>query len=97
MELKEIGSMIYTLRLQKGISQEDLCRGLCSAATLYRLEMGERRPNILVFNALVQRLGKNPYIIDTVLTLEEFSYFAKRRNIEISLAFTIPRMVFPAI
>ncbi|MFW5647234.1 MAG: helix-turn-helix domain-containing protein [Acetivibrio ethanolgignens] len=77
--------MMYTLRLKKGISQEDLCRGLCSVATLCRMEVGERRPDILVFNALLQRLGKNPYIIDTVLTLEEFFYFAKRRNIEISL------------
>lgn len=85
METKEIGRMMYTLRLKKGISQEDLCRGLCSVATLCRMEVGERRPDILVFNALMQRLGKNPYMIDTVLTLEEFSYFVKRRNIEISL------------
>ena len=85
MDTKEIGRMIYTLRLRKGISQEELCQGLCSVVTLCRLETGERRPDILVFNALLQRLGKNPYMIDTVLTLEEFSYFAKRRNIEISL------------
>ncbi|MFW5631416.1 MAG: helix-turn-helix domain-containing protein [Acetivibrio ethanolgignens] len=38
--------MMYTLRLKKGISQEDLCRGLCSVATLCRMEVGERRPDI---------------------------------------------------
>ncbi|MCI9137001.1 MAG: helix-turn-helix transcriptional regulator [Lachnospiraceae bacterium] len=58
MQTGEIGKMIYSLRLEKNMSQEDLCRGICSVTTLYRLETGERRPDILVFQALCQRLGK---------------------------------------
>lgn len=85
MEIKEIGRMIYTLRTSKAILQEELCRGICSAATLSRLETGERRPDILIFNAFFQRLGKSADHIKTVLTLEEFEYYVKRRNVEISI------------
>ncbi len=85
MEIQEIGRMICKLRISKGISQEELCRGICSVATLSRLEAGERRPDILVFNALFQRVGKSTDHINILMTLEEFEYFVKRRNIEISM------------
>lgn len=86
MKIREIGRMIYTLRTEKEISQEDLCRGICSVATLCRLESGERRPDILIFNALCQRLGKTMDNIGITLTLEEFEYVVEQRNIEISLS-----------
>ncbi len=86
MEIQEIGKMMYILRTEKKISQEELCRGVCSVATLSRLETGERRPDILIFNALLQRLGKSADYINTELTMEEFEYFVKRRNIEIALS-----------
>lgn len=86
MEIAEIGRMMYALRIEKELSQEELCRGICSVATLSRLEVGERRPDILVFNALLQRLGKCADYINILLTLEEFEYFVKRRNIEIALS-----------
>ncbi len=86
MELREIGCMIYKIRTEKEIHQEELCRGVCSVPTLSRLETGERRPDILIFNTLLQRLGVDSNIIDIVLSLEEFEYFIKRRNVEISLS-----------
>lgn len=86
MKIEEIGKMVQNLRVNRGISQEELCHGICSVATLSRLEAGERRPNILEFNALLQRIGKSTDHINTVLTIEEFEYFAKRRNIEISIS-----------
>lgn len=86
MTIREIGKKIHTLRTEQEISLEELGRGICSPATLSRLENGERRPDILVFNALWERLGRSAEDIDIVLTLEEFSYFVKRRNLEIALA-----------
>lgn len=85
MDLKESGRMVSVLRERKNMAQEDLCRGLCSPATLSRLENGERRPDILIVNALYQRLGISSDDIDTVLTLEEFDYFVRTRNIWISI------------
>lgn len=85
MDIKEIGRMVYTLRTEQGMSQEELVRGICSIPTLSRLESGERRPDILVFNAILERLGKATDVISVALTLEEFEYFVERRNIEIFL------------
>ena len=81
MEIKEIGRMLYQLRTKRGISQEELCQGICSIATLSRFESGERRPDIFVFHALFQRVGKSTEHINVMLTIEEFTYFVKRRNI----------------
>lgn len=85
MNTREIGKMIYSLRIKKNISLEDLCRGICSITTLHRLEVGERRPDILEFQAIYQRLGRTADQVGMVLTLEEFEYFMKRRNVEISM------------
>ena len=86
MNTREIGKMIYSLRMKKNISLEDLCCGICSVTTLHRLEAGERRPDILEFQAIYQRLGRTADQVGMVLTLEEFEYFMKRRNVEISMS-----------
>lgn len=52
-----IGSLIGYLRTEANISQEELCRGLCSRAFLARLEKGERDCEKIVSEALLQRLG----------------------------------------
>lgn len=82
MELKEIGRMIAVSREKKNISREELCRGVCSVSTLLRLENGERRPDILIFNALCQRLGKSTDAVGVVLTIDEFEYFVKRQEVK---------------
>ena len=78
--------MMVTLRVEKQLSQEELCRGICSVTTLSRLETGERRPDILIFNALLERLGKSSDYVNTILTQEEFEYFVRRRNVEIAFS-----------
>lgn len=85
MKIQEIGRIIQKLRIENRISLEELGNGICSVATLSRLEAGERRPDILIFNAIWQRLGRSSDYLDVVLTLEEFEYFIQRRNVEIAL------------
>ncbi len=84
MKIQEIGRMLYTLRKERSISQEELCRGICSIATLSRFEKGECRPDIYIFHALLERLGRTAKDINIVLTLEEFEYLVKKRNVEIA-------------
>lgn len=86
MQIQEIGKMMVALRTENELSQKDLCRGICSVTTLSRLEAGERRPDILIFNAVLQRLGKSSDYVNTILTQEEFEYFVKRRNVEMAFA-----------
>ena len=57
MEQLLIGTYILQKRLDKGWTQEKLCRGVCNAATLSRIENNERMPSVSVVKALLQKLG----------------------------------------
>lgn len=56
MDIQEVGRMLYTLRKEKVMSKEALCRGLCSVATLSRVEKGSADwifiPFMLFWNVL---------------------------------------------
>lgn len=66
-----IGSLIGYLRTEANISQEELCRGLCSRALLARLEKGERDCEKIVSEALLQRLGMAADRIDFIAGPED--------------------------
>ncbi len=75
----QIGKVLYNLRVEKNIDQEELCYGLCSDAALSRYELGERVPDRLLLIALLQRLGKSADMIATMLDAKEYTYFAWRK------------------
>lgn len=77
----QIGKVLYNLRLEKNIGQEELCYGLCSDAALSRYELGERMPDRLLLIALLQRLGKSADMIATMLDAKEYTYFAWRKQV----------------
>lgn len=52
-----IGEAIRQRRLALGLTQEELCDGLCEPATLSRIENGRQAPSRSRANALLQRLG----------------------------------------
>lgn len=52
-----IGSYIKQRRKDLGLSQEQLCDGICSPITMSRLETGSQTPSRSIINALLQRLG----------------------------------------
>lgn len=80
MENGKIGSLIYRLRIGQGLGQEELCRGLCSKAALSRFETGERMPDRLLLNALMQRMGKAADQLATVLSADEYAYFVWKKQ-----------------
>ncbi len=58
MEDKQaVGNLIKCLRTETDISQDELCRGICSRTFLARLEGGERACEKIVSDALMQRAG----------------------------------------
>lgn len=63
-----IGEQIRILRLQKKISRKVLSKGLCSGQTLANIEMGNSIPDKLLEDILIQRLGKSPDKLETVLS-----------------------------
>ena len=62
-----IGSVIKDTRERNGISQDTLCRGLCSRAFLARVEAGERECEKILTDAFLQRAG---------VAADRFSYMA---------------------
>ena len=85
MDIQEVGRMLYMLRKEKAMSQEELCRGLCSVATLSRVEKGECRLDIYTFHAILECLGRSAKGIQSVLTLEEFAFLVKEETSKLLL------------
>lgn len=66
MSIRTIGEIIKELREEKNISQDVLCKGLCSPSTLAKIENGERMPEILLVDSLLTRLGKSPERLEVI-------------------------------
>lgn len=76
-----IGSAILYFREKHQITQTRLSKGLCSVATLSRIESGERDADSLLLDALLERLGKTPNEFELILT--DFDYLAYQSREEI--------------
>ena len=59
MEYIQAGQMIRELRRRKGMSQEQLCEGLCEPPTMSKIEKGRQYPNKKLLDALLVRLQQN--------------------------------------
>lgn len=70
-----IGFVIKQKREEKGISQKELCKGICDHSTLSRIERGKHEPSVTTLKMLLQRLG---------LDDEEFSILLGPKDFEIT-------------
>lgn len=52
-----IGEIIKKRRIELGLTQEELCEGICEPPTMSRIEKGHQTPTRSKLNALLQRLG----------------------------------------
>ncbi len=87
MKTGGIGRLIGELRKETKISQKRLCKGLCSVQLLSKIELEERIPDMLLLEALMQRLGKSPEKLEIILSLEEYQHIEARDEIEDALRF----------
>ncbi len=56
-ETKRFCNYLYTLRNSQKITLEKLCEGICSFGMAAKIERGERIPNLLLRQRLLNRLG----------------------------------------
>lgn len=82
MRLKNTGEIIFLLRTLENISQKELARGLCSISALSRIETSERMPDKLLLDALLQRLGKSPDKLESIITLRDYKLCVSREQIQ---------------
>lgn len=57
MKELHIGEIIKQRRQELGITQEDLCEGICEPPTMSRIEKGHQVPTLSKLKALLSRLG----------------------------------------
>ena len=76
------GRILQKLRKEQGLSQKELCRGLCSIPTLSRIESGEREPDQMLFDSLISRLGKDSAKWELILKENDKKLLQKRIYIE---------------
>lgn len=82
MERYKIGAAIQYFRESYNISQAKLCKGLCSIATLSRIESGDRDVDSLLLETLLERLGKTPNMFELILTDLDYELFQKREELK---------------
>lgn len=75
-----IGQMIKSIRESENVKRGELCRGLCTEATLYKYESGDLMPDSLFFYRVLQRLGKDSGRIYVMMSSEEADYFEWREK-----------------
>lgn len=59
--MTQIGEIIKYLSKKKGMTQDELCDGICERRHLVRIEQGEVSPSFLIIDMLSRRLGTDIY------------------------------------
>lgn len=77
-----IGEIIRQKRQEAGLTQEELCHGVCDPSTLSRIETGKQAPSRNMANVLLQRLGQPHDRYYTFLTSSEAEAEALRTKID---------------
>lgn len=78
MSIYTIGTILKEIRIEKGISQTDMCRGLCSKPMVSYIENEMRIPHRKLIESLFSRLGETAPVEKIPMTNSDFL----RHNLE---------------
>lgn len=79
---EHIGEMIMMLREEKGYTQGQLCKKICSTAELANIERGQREPGHFLLDRLFERLGKATDRLEYVLSKEIYQLYELQFQIQ---------------
>lgn len=82
MQRETLGKMIYCQRKQRQIKAEDLAKGVCTTATIQRMERGERLPDYFVLERIVERLGSSINKLEFLYDENSYNIICLREQIE---------------
>lgn len=82
MKTNTLGKILQEKRESQGFSRQKVCRGLCSVMALTRYERDERVPDKFLADALLERVGLNPFRYEFIVSDQEFSFSMERDCIE---------------
>lgn len=69
------GEAIRNLRLERGMTQERLSDGICSASSLSKIENGSQVPSRQTFRLLMERLGEPGYTYAHFQSESEYKFY----------------------
>lgn len=81
-----IGEVIKRTREALGLTQEELCDGICSVDALSKIENGKRSPNRGNFEALMERMGKDGKKYFPYIRSGDMEVHRMRKEIEVLLS-----------
>lgn len=81
MQIYFLGDAIKRRRLELGLTQEQLCEGICEPITISRLENGKQTPSRARLEALMERLDMPQYQYYALLSKRELEIEALQREI----------------
>ncbi len=82
MEPKTVSVILHYYRKKYKLNQEDICGGICSITTLSRIEKGERNVDSLMVENLLDRMGKEVALFETMLNKADYELWKVRNEIE---------------
>lgn len=77
-----LGKIICKERKKKNILQEELLRGVCQQGEMAKIESGERVPEKMLADALMQRLGRCTDTLEAIMSVEEYILFDMRETLQ---------------
>lgn len=80
MGCNTFGDCIADARKKQGITQEELCFGICSPGNLSKIENGSTIPRRRTFEALLQRLGQSASLCRLPVSAAEMELYGQLRH-----------------
>lgn len=76
MAVYVVGDFLRETRLRKGYTQEEVSYGICTPASLSRIENGAQKPGRLILEKLFERLGTENNLFNTFVNREEMELYS---------------------
>lgn len=75
MAVYVVGDFLRETRLRKGYTQEEVSYGICTPASLSRIENGAQKPGRLILEKLFERLGTENNLFNSFVSREEMELY----------------------
>ena len=81
MAVYVVGDFLRETRLRKGYTQEEVSYGICTPASLSRIENGAQKPGRLILEKLFERLGTENNLFNSFVSREEMELYSAIQNL----------------
>ncbi len=81
MAVYVVGDFLRETRMRKGYTQEEVSYGICTPASLSRIENGAQKPGRLILEKLFERLGTENNLFNSFVSREEMELYSAIQNL----------------